>query len=92
MEIDSALGLSDTRNAEIARTWFIQVARRRHEPAYEKLAEHVQRFGRVRLVRPVYIALAENGSDQELAQKLFEAARGDYHPITNASISPVFEN
>ena len=92
VELDEALGLSDTQNAEIGRTWFIQVAKRRHEPAYEKLAEHVQRFGRVRLIRPVYVALAENGSDRELARHLFEAARGEYHPITNSSIAPMFEH
>lgn len=92
VEIDSALGLSATENAEIARTWFIQVAKRRHEPAYEQMAAHLQRYGRVRLIRPVYIALAENGYDQELARRLFEEARGDYHPIANASIGPVLEN
>ena len=91
VEIDEALGLSDTQNAEIARTWFIQVAKRQHEPAFDRLAVHVKRFGRVRLVRPVYIALAENGNE-ELARQLFEEARGDYHPIANAYISPVFEN
>jgi aminopeptidase N len=91
VEIDEALGLSDTQNAEIARTWFIQVAKRQHEPAFDRLAVHVKRFGRVRLVRPVYIALAENGN-QELARQLFEEARGDYHPIANAYISPIFEN
>ena len=36
-ELDTSLGLSDTRNAEIGRTWFIQVAKRRYEPAYPKL-------------------------------------------------------
>ena len=91
VEIDEALGLSDTQNAEIARTWFIQVASRRHEPAYEQMAEHLRKFGRVRLIRPIYVALAENGHDQALAQQLFEEARGDYHPIANAYIGPVFE-
>jgi aminopeptidase N len=86
VEIDIALGLSQTRNAEIGRTWFIQVAQREHRPAYENLAAHLQRFGRTRLVRPVYIALAENGADRELANELFNDARGEYHPLTNASI------
>lgn len=92
VEIDNALGLSTTRNAEIARTWFIQVATRRHEPAYEHMAAHLRRYGRARLVRPVYIALAENGGDRDLARQLFEEARGEYHPITNAYIAPALEN
>jgi hypothetical protein len=86
VEIDTALGLSQTRNAEIGRTWFIQVAQRQHRPAYEQLAAHLHRFGRTRLVRPVYIALAGNGADLDLANELFGNARGEYHPLTNASI------
>jgi len=90
-EIDAALGLSETQNAEIGRTWFIQVAERRHRPAYEGLARHLQRFGRTRLVRPVYVALAQNGEDGALARQLFDEARDDYHPLTNASIERAFK-
>ena len=89
-KLDAALGLSDTHNAEIGRTWFIQVAKRQYRPAYEKLEQHVQRFGRTRLVRPVYIALAKNGSDLEFAKELFSRAREIYHPLTNASIEMAF--
>ncbi len=89
-EIDAKLGLSETRNAEIGRTWFIQVAERQHRPAYDGLARHLQRFGRTRLVRPVYVALAQNGEDAALAKQLFDEARGGYHPLTNASIERAF--
>lgn len=89
-EIDAALGLSNTQNAEIGRTWFIQVAERQHRPAYADLARHLQRFGRTRLVRPVYVALAQNGEDAALARQLFNESRGDYHPLTNASIERAF--
>lgn len=87
--LDAALGLSDTRNAEIGRTWFIQVAERKHRAAYEKLEQHLFRFGRTRLVKPVYKALAENGSDLELAREIFTRARSIYHPLTNSSIESV---
>jgi len=92
IEIDAALGLSTTQNAEIGRTWFIQVAQRQHHPAYEHLTTHLHRFGRTRLVRPVYLALAENGSDFELATELFNEARGEYHPLTNASIERMLDS
>ena len=80
------MGLSATKNAEIARTWFIQVAQRRYEPAYAALEVHLNRFGRTRLVKPIYAALADNGEDRDLAKEMFERARGLYHPITIASI------
>jgi len=85
-ELDAALGLSDTSNAEIGRTWFIQVAQRQHRPAYEKLGQHLRRYGRTRLVKPVYVALAQNGSDIELAMELFAQIRSTYHQLTNMSI------
>ena len=91
LELDEAFGLSDTRNAEIGRTWFIQVAERRHEPAYAKLEEHLNRFGRTRLVSPIYKALAGNGQDFERAKSMFANARSAYHPITVGNINRVFE-
>lgn len=90
-ELDDALGLSDTRNAEIGRTWFIQVAKRRYRPAYAKLEEHLNRFGRGRLIQPVYQALVENGADGDLARDMFERARGLYHPLTITSIERVLQ-
>jgi len=91
VELDTALGLSSTRNAEIGRTWFIQVAKRQFLPGYEKLDEYVNRFGRTRLVKPLYQALVENGSDATLAREMFERARGLYHPVTITSVELVLE-
>ena len=87
--LDEGLGLSATRNAEIGRTWFIQVAERRHERAYEPLATYLNRYGRGRLVRPIYQALAGNGSDLALAQDMFGRARASYHPLVEASVARV---
>jgi len=81
-ELDAGLGLSETRNAEIGRTWFIQVASRRYTDAYGHMEAHLNRFGRGRLIAPVYSALAANGEDLELAREMFARARAAYHPIT----------
>ena len=85
--LDNELGLSVTRNAEIGRTWFIQVAKRRYTDAYEPLERYLNRYGRGRLISPIYRALAENGSDLELARQMFADARAAYHPLTDASIA-----
>jgi len=90
-ELDAAWGLSETRNAEIGRTWFIQVATRRYTDAYEALELHLNRFGRGRLIAPVYVALSENGVDHELALTLFERAKSAYHPIAVAWITAALE-
>ncbi len=79
---DEHFGFSASRNAEISRAWFIQVAKRRFEPAYPAMKDHLARHGRMRLITPVYAGLVENGEDAALARTLFEERRGRYHPIT----------
>ncbi len=81
-ELDAAWQLSDSANAEIGRTWFIQVAVRRHEDAYAALEAYLNRYGRGRLIAPIYGALAANGKDRELAQAMFDRAKAKYHPLT----------
>jgi len=88
-ELDGALGLSASRNAEIARAWFTEVARRRHLPAYAGLRNHLGRFGRIRLLEPVYQELAANGRDADLAREIFSEYRSRYHPLTIAAIAPL---
>jgi len=87
--LDAAFSLSDTRNAIVGRAWFIQVAQRRYLPVYDKLEQHLNRFGRIWLIHPVYKALAENGVDLELAREMFERAREHYHPLTINRIESV---
>ena len=81
-ELDEAWQLSSSGNAEIGRTWFIQVATRRYENAYGALEAYLNRYGRGRLIAPIYRALATNGQDRELAQAMFERAKAKYHPLT----------
>ena len=88
--LDEGLGLSKSDNAEVARTWFVQVAKRRYEPAYVAMEAYLSRYGRARLVAPIYGALAANGQDAELAQAIFERTRNKYHPITNGFVEATF--
>ncbi len=88
--LDEYLDLSNTSNAEIGRTWFIQVATRRYEAAYPQLEAYLNRYGRTRLLSSIYRALAENGQDVELAKSMFAKARHAYHPLTVNSIEAEF--
>ncbi|MDJ0709180.1 MAG: M1 family metallopeptidase [Woeseiaceae bacterium] len=90
-DLDSVYGFSETRNAEIARTWFIQVAERRYASAYPQLEAHLNRYGRGRLIAPVYSALVANGEDLELAREMFERAKATYHPLVARWIAETLE-
>jgi hypothetical protein len=90
-ELDNSFGFSTTRNAEIGRAWFIQVAKRRQLPAYKAMEAHLNRYGRTRLIKPVYVALVKNGEDGELAHQLFDEAKNSYHPLTITGIETAFK-
>ena len=89
-ELDELLGLSQSRNAEIARTWFTQVAARRHLPAFEAMRAYLGRYGRTRLIEPVYAALVANGQDLEWARTAFNELKATYHPLTVSKIERLF--
>jgi len=91
-ELDQTLGLSTARNSEISRAWFTQAAARKYRPAYDEMRSYLNRYGRTRLVKPVYQALSGNGEDSTLAQALFDEARAGYHPLTIAAISPLLQD
>ena len=90
-ELDQTLHLSTAGNSEIARAWFIQAATRKYRPSYDEMRSYLNRYGRTRLVKPVYKALFGNGEDSALAQTLFAEASAGYHPLTIAAISPLLQ-
>ncbi|MBT8103717.1 MAG: leukotriene A4 hydrolase C-terminal domain-containing protein, partial [Gammaproteobacteria bacterium] len=55
------------------------------------LESYLNRYGRGRLIFPIYLALAGNGADQELALKMFERARTAYHPLAESRIARALE-
>ena len=89
MALDNALGLSQSRNAEIAREWFTQVAQRRHVSAYPAMERHLKRFGRTWLLSGSYRGLANNGADGALARRIFNEAKSSYHPLTRKAIEDI---
>ena len=91
VELDGAWAFSSSTNAEVARAWFIEVARRRFEPAYDRMRQYLGMHGRTRLVKPVYEALTQNGEDRALALEIFNGASSTYHPLTRAAIEPLFD-
>lgn len=84
-ELDRAFLLTGTSNGEIARRWYALCAYGRHEVAYDELAAFLVRVGRVKLVVPVYRALAESGQES-YAREVFERTQPGYHPITIAAV------
>jgi aminopeptidase N len=86
-QLDRAFGLTGTANGEIARRWYQIVAASSYEAAYAEMAEFLTNVGRMKLVLPVYQALA--GTDRAFAAEVFAKARPGYHPITTAAVQRI---
>jgi aminopeptidase N len=86
-QLDRAFELTGTANGEIARRWYQIVAASSYEPAYAEMASFLTRVGRMKLVLPVYRALA--GTDRAFATEVFTKARPGYHPITTAAVQKI---
>ncbi|TDD16633.1 M1 family peptidase [Kribbella turkmenica] len=86
-QLDRAFELTGTANGEIARRWYQIVAASSYEPSYAELASFLSRVGRMKLVLPVYRALA--GTDRAFASEVFAKARPGYHPITTAAVQKI---
>ncbi|GAB2644739.1 M1 family metallopeptidase [Kribbella swartbergensis] len=86
-QLDREFGLTGTANGEIARRWYQIVAASSYESAYADLASFLTQVGRMKLVLPVYRALA--GTDRAFATEVFTKARPGYHPITTAAVQKI---
>ncbi|GMG86190.1 M1 family metallopeptidase [Biformimicrobium ophioploci] len=79
--LDKALDLTAVKNNEVAASWLKIAVRNQYQPAYQRLEDFLTSIGRNKFLRPLYRALVESGQ-QQLAQEIFEKAKGGYHPLS----------
>lgn len=84
--LDQAFGFSRTRNPIIAGHWWALSARSGYAPADAGIDQYLGSVGRMRLITPIYRALAQTPPGRVRAQALFAKYRDRYHPIAQTSI------
>jgi leukotriene A-4 hydrolase/aminopeptidase len=87
--LEQTFALSNSKNAEIAHSWFRIAIRNDYTPAYPSLTRYLTTIGRRKLVRPLYEELMKTPRGAELARSIYAKARPGYHPITQASIDAI---
>ena len=90
-DLDKALSLSKSPNAEIAHSWFMLVIANNYQPAYAHLEKYLETIGRRKLIEPLYQGLMKTSSGKEVAQRVFKKARPGYHPETTKAIEAIVE-
>jgi len=90
-QLDEQFELSSAGNSEIAFAWYSQAIRRDYQPAFEPMADFLQRIGRRKFVLPLFTALMENAAHHRYARETYAKARPGYHPITRSSVDEVLK-
>ena len=85
-ELDTAYGLTASRNAEISLCWLRIAIRNDYAAAYGKLETHLTTIGRQRLIKPLYEELLKTPAGTERARAIYLKARPNYHPIAVSAL------
>jgi aminopeptidase N len=87
--LDKAYHFTGTPNAEIAQRWYPLTVRSGDTAARPDMAAFLQRIGRMKLITPIYAALAQTQEGLAFAKDTFAKAKPGYHPITIAAVDEV---
>ena len=87
--LDRRLSLTVRGNYEVLAEWLCIAAASQYEPAYPRIREVLARVGRMKYLRPLYVALGHNQATRELARAAFEEAAPGYHILARRLIQAV---
>jgi leukotriene-A4 hydrolase len=89
--LDEAMSLSGRGNYEILVEWLTIAAGSDYEPAFPRLREVLTRVGRMKYLRPLYLALGRHPRTRALAREVFAVAAESYHALSRRVAQSVIE-
>ena len=89
-ELDRALGLSTTGNAEVMFAWLHLALANRYDPAVPVAERFLLSQGRAKFVAPLFTTLVEqDGWGRPIAERIYGRARPGYHSVTSARVDRI---
>jgi aminopeptidase N len=86
-ELDRALGLNESRNAETLFAWLQLALANRYQPAVPAAERFLMTMGRRKFVAPLFETLAGQGEwGRPIATRIYSAARPTYHSVTTGTV------
>jgi leukotriene-A4 hydrolase len=89
--LDKTLSLTGRGNYEILVEWLTIAAGSDYEPAFPRLREVLMRVGRMKYLRPLYLAMGRHPRTRSLAREVFAAASDSYHALSRRVAQSVIE-
>lgn len=87
--LDAQLSLMGRGNYEILVEWLTIAAASDYEPAFERLTEVLTTVGRMKYLRPLYLAMGGSPRTRALAREVFERAQAGYHELSRRTAEDV---
>jgi aminopeptidase N len=79
--LDQRFGLTNSSNYEILVDWLALAVRSGYAPGVERTKGVLGEVGRMKYLKPLYLALLSREETRAVARGCFERFRGSYHPI-----------
>jgi hypothetical protein len=88
-ELDSQFHLTENKNYEVLVSWLVLAAQSGYEKALGRIEEVLSEVGRLKYLKPLYMALAQRSSSKGFAQRCYSQYSSRYHPIARQVLEPL---
>jgi len=87
--LDAQLHLTGRGNYEILVEWLTIAAGSDYAPVFGRIREVLTQVGRMKFLRPLFIALGKHARTQQLGREIYDAAQTTYHSLSRRVIEAV---
>jgi leukotriene-A4 hydrolase len=87
--LDAQLSLTSRSNYEIVVEWLTIAAGSDYEPVFSRIREVLTQVGRMKFLRPLFVALGKHARTQQLGREIYDTAKATYHSLSRRVIEAV---
>jgi leukotriene A-4 hydrolase/aminopeptidase len=87
--LDAQLHLTGRGNYEIVMEWLTIAAGSDYEPVFGRIREVLMQIGRMKFLRPLFVALGKHARTQQLGREIYDTAQATYHGLSRRVIEAV---
>jgi aminopeptidase N len=80
--LDAQLHLTGRGNYEILVEWLSIAGGSDYEPVFGRIREVLRHVGRMKFLRPLFVALGQHARTQRLGREIYDAAKETYHSLS----------
>ena len=90
--LDAAFQFTRSGNSEIADLWFIMSVRANYTTSFPEMETFLSSVGRRKFLEPLYGEMMKTPRGKDMAVRLYQKYRKNYHPLTQESLDKMILN